>query len=247
MHVASRPAAAGLVVSGVAFAAYPLLRPYGPESGTAFAVDLASTAWLASHTLGMIGFTALALALRSLVATGTPWRWGGRSLREVETRMWLALALLLPYYGAEAYGLSAVGRYALDGDTDVLTVAESFRYAPFEVATFTVGLLLLMLVGGRLAHGTWAAGGATRVGGLLAGLGLATYLPQFFTPPEVRMAHGIVLGLVLLARSAARPLGLPGASAGMAVPIATRDRIHRRDEQGACDAVGGMRPGAEET
>lgn len=205
MHIPSRAmAVTGLALSGVAFAAYPLLRPYGPETGAGFAADLASTAWLASHVLGMVGFTALAFALRSLVATGTPWSWGGRPLREVETRMWLALALLLPYYGAEAYGLNAVGRYARGGDTDVLTVAESFRLAPFEVTTFSAGLLLLVLVGGRLAHGTWAAGGATRLGGLLAGLGLATYLPQFFAAPEVRMAHGIVLGLglLLLARSA---------------------------------------------
>ena len=208
MHDSSRtPAVAGLAVAGLAFAGYPLLRPYGPEAGPGFAADLASPLWLTSHVLGMVGFTALALALRALVTSGTPWRWAGRPIREVETRMWLALALLLPYYGAEAYGLSAVGRHALEGDTDVLAVAESFRYAPFEVTTFTVGLLLLVLVGGRLVHGTWAAGGTTRLGGLLAGLALATYLPQFFTTPEVRMGHGIVLGLglITLAWSVARP------------------------------------------
>lgn len=209
MQIPSRATAvAGLAISGLAFAAYPLLRPYGPETGAGFAADLASPLWLAAHVLGMVGFTALALALRTLVTTGTPWRWGGQPLRMVETRMWLALALLLPYYGAEAYGLSAVGRHALGGNTDVLAVAESFRYAPFEVTTFTVGLLLLILVGGRLAHGTWAAAGVTRLGGLLAGVGLATYLPQFFTTPQVRMAHGVVLGLglIALARSVARPL-----------------------------------------
>lgn len=202
------PAVLGLALSGVAFAAYPLLRPYGPEVGAGFADDLASPSWLAAHVLGMLGFTALAFALRALVATGTPWRWTGRPLREAETRMWLALALLLPYYGAEAYGLNAVGRHAQDGDTGVLAVADSFRFAPFEVTTFAAGLLLLVLVGGRLVHGTWTAGGSTRVGGLLAGVGLASYLPQFFTAPELRMAHGVVLGLglLVLARSAARPI-----------------------------------------
>ena len=221
MHIPPRtPAVAGLTVSGLAFAAYPLLRPYGPETGQGFAADLASPLWLASHVLGMVGFTALALALRALATTGTPWRWTGRPLRTVETRMWLALALLLPYYGAEAYGLSAVGRHALRGDTGVLAVADSFRMAPFEVTTFTTGLLLLLLVGGRLAHGTWAAGGTTRVGGLLTGVGLATYLPQFFATPEVRMAHGIVLGLglVVLARSVARQLDPAGVTAGTAGP-----------------------------
>lgn len=217
MRVPSRAGAAGgLVVAGLAFAAYPALRPYGPESGMDFAADLASPAWLVAHILGMVGFTALALALRSLVATGTSWRWGGRPLQEAETRMWLSLVLLLPYYGAEAYGLSAVGRHALDGATDVLAVAESFRYAPFEVTTFTAGLVLLMLVGARLAHGTWATRGAPRIGGLLTGVGLATYLPQFFTAPQVRMAHGIILGLglVVLASSVVRPFGQEQAAGG---------------------------------
>lgn len=226
MDVPSRTAAAaGLALAGVALAAYPLLRPYGHEIGSAFAADLASPLWLSAHVLGMVGFTALALGLRSLVAGGTPWRWGGQALRKVETRMWLALALLLPYYGAEAYGLSAVGRHALEGDLDVLAVAESFRYAPFEVTTFTAGLLLLGLVGGRLVHGTWAAGGAIRLGGLLTGLGLASYLPQFFTAPEVRMAHGLVLGLGLLAlaRSVLRPgEGVATAALVTVDPVASR-------------------------
>jgi hypothetical protein len=225
MHVPPRAAAvSGLVVSGIAFAAYPLLRPYGPETGAAFAADLASPLWLAAHVLGMVGFTSLALALRSLVRTGTPWRWGGRPLRTVETSMWLALALLLPYYGSEAYGLNAVGRYAIQGDTDVLSVAGSFRTAPFEATTFAAGLLLLMLVGGRLVRGTWPAGGTTRVGGLLAGVGLATYLPQFFASPEVRMAHGVVLGLglVALARSVSRSLDQHGLTAGVTAPVPTQ-------------------------
>jgi hypothetical protein len=217
VQIPRRPAAtAGLLVAGLAFAASPVLRPYGPETGAEFAADLASPLWLVSHVLGMVGFTALALALRSLVLTGTPWAWGGQPLRKVETRLWVALALLLPYYGAEAYGLSAVGRHALGGNGDAVAIAGSFRYAPFEVTTFSVGLLLLVLVGGRLIHGTWAAGGTTRLGGLLAGLGLATYLPQFFVSPEVRMAHGVLLGLglIALARSVSRATGQHGVVPG---------------------------------
>jgi hypothetical protein len=196
-------AAAGLVVSGISFAAYPLLRPFGPEAGQAFAADLASWTWLAAHVLAMVAFTALALSLRTLAAIGTAWPWRRASLRAAELRMWLAVALLLPYYGAETYGLQALGRYALGGDSDVLAVADSFRYAPFAATTFAVGLLLLMLVGLHLVKGTWVGGRATRVGGLLTGTGLATYLPQFFTMPELRVAHGLLLGLGLiqLARS----------------------------------------------
>ena len=124
--------------------------------------------------------------------------------------MWLAVALLLPYYGAEAYGLNELGRYAADhGDPGVLDVADAFRYAPFEMTTFALGLFVLVLVGGRIAHGMWRSGRVGRTGGILAGLGLATYLPQFFGTPEVRVAHG------------ARARAGPGADGGGRPPDGT--------------------------
>ncbi|GGO76734.1 hypothetical protein [Nocardioides deserti] len=225
----SRPATAAtttavaLAVAGVALATYPALRPYGPESGAAGAADFASTAWLLSHALGMVGFVAIAVALR-VASAAPPWPWTGRPVREAESRAWLAVALLLPYYGAEAYGLHAVGRHALDsGDAGVLSVADAFRYAPLEVTTFGLGLLVLVLVGGRLAHGLWHTGRLGRAGGVLAGLGLVTYLPQFFGTPGVRVLHGVVLGagLVLVALATARagrpPATIPAAGTTLAV------------------------------
>ena len=196
----------GFMVAGVALAAYPALRPYGPEAGLGGAADFGATAWLLAHALGMLGFVTLAFTLRA-AALRPPWAWSGRPVREVETRAWLAFALLLPYYGAEAYGLNEIGRYATDhGEPGVLDVADAFRYAPFEITTFTLGLFALLLVGGRLAHGMWRTGTLGRTGGLLAGLGLMTYLPQFFGTPALRVSHGLVLGLglVLMAVATAR-------------------------------------------
>ena len=198
--------AAALVVSGVTLAAYPALRPYGPESGMAGAADFGSTAWLAAHVLGMVGFVSLAFALRS-AAVSPPWRWSGQPVRKAETRMWLAVALLLPYYGAEAYGLNELGRYATEhGDAGVLDVADAFRYAPFEMTTFALGLLPAGH-GRRAARARSVAPRPARAarGGILAGLGLATYLPQFFGGPEVRIAHGVVLGLGLVLMAWPRP------------------------------------------
>lgn len=191
------PTTAGFLLSGAALAAYPAIRPYGPETGTAGAADFAATGWLVAHVLGMVGFVALALALRSATVRPILW-WPGRRVRAAETRAWLAVALLLPYYGAEAYGLRALGRYASDSsDTQVLEVADMFREGPFEATTFAAGLVLLATVGGQLAMILWRAGTLARTGGLLVVLGLVTYLPQFFGPPEVRIAHGAVLGLGL--------------------------------------------------
>ena len=213
---------AGLAVAGLSLATYPLLRPYGPEKGLAGAHDFGSTAWLVAHALGMVGFVALAFALRAAVVA-TPWAWTGQPVRRAETRAWLAVTLLLPYYGAEAYGLNQVGRYATDHDTGVLDVADAFRYAPFEVTTFSIGLLLLGLVGGRFAHGLWHSGRVGRTGGLMAGVGLMTYLPQFFTSPQVRMVHGLVLGtgLVLAAVAARRSQATPSEPRPERVPVSS--------------------------
>lgn len=189
---------AAFVVAGIALAAYPALRPGGSEVGQEGADTFGSTAWLASHALGMLGFVALAFGLRAAAAAGPVWR-GVMPLRRVETRAWVAVALLLPYYGAEAYGLHALGRHVGEtGDLGALEIADAFRYGPFEMTTFALGLGALALVGGNLVLGPWREGGAARWGGLLAGLGLLTYLPQFFGPAELRVAHGFVLGAGLL-------------------------------------------------
>lgn len=95
--------------SGLALAAYPILRPWGPETGLEGARDFASAAWPIAHLLGMVGFVTLALGLRAL-ATMAPNPWPPGPVRRSETLAWLAVAFLLPFYGGEAFGLQAVGR-----------------------------------------------------------------------------------------------------------------------------------------
>lgn len=47
----------------------------------------------------------------------------------------------------------------------------------------------------------------------MAGVGLMTYLPQFFGTPEVRIGHGLVLGVgLLLAAAATRPTTVEAAA-----------------------------------
>jgi hypothetical protein len=164
----------------------------------------------------------LALVLRA-AAGSSPWAWSGRPVRRAELVALLAAAFLLPYYGAETFGLRALGGYALEhGDPAVLAVADTFRLAPFAVSTFAVGLLLLGLLGVLLARGLWAEGGLTRLGGLVTGAGLVLFLPQFFSAPVLRVGHGLLLGagLMLLAVAAARRSTPPVADTSAAQPQA---------------------------
>jgi hypothetical protein len=54
-------AAVLLGISGVAFAAYPLLRGYRAETGLQGAATHARSSWLLAHLLGMIRFALLAI------------------------------------------------------------------------------------------------------------------------------------------------------------------------------------------
>jgi len=194
-------AVVALAGSGLALAAYPIARPWGPEAGLDGARDFASAAWPIAHLLGMVGFVTLALGLRALT-TMEPSPWPRRSVRRTETLAWLGVALVLPFYGGEAFALQAVGGYAVnEHDAAALSIVDTFRNGPLALTAFGIGLLLLLVVGVRIAVGLWGAGPVGRLGGLLVAAGLVTYLPQFFGTPAVRIGHGIVVaaGLILVA------------------------------------------------
>ena len=58
---------------------------------------------------------------------------------------------------------------------------------------FGTGLMLLALGGIMTAVTAWHDGGLVSWGGILVGIGLILYLPQFFWPPTLRIAHGLLL------------------------------------------------------
>ncbi|MGW5241643.1 hypothetical protein ACWEOW_22140 [Monashia sp. NPDC004114] len=209
-------AAAWFVAAGAALAAYPILRPYPGGGAPDGSTQLASGAWPLAHVLGMFGFVAVAFGLRALDSI-RPAAWSGSAARRAETFAWASVALLLPYYGAEAFGLHALGQYAAQhGDVAVLAVVDSFRYAALPMTLFGIGLVLLAVTGVLVARGARSGGGLSRVGGLVVAVGAVTYLPQFFGPAPVRMLHGLVLGagLALLGVAVARTRDLADPSSG---------------------------------
>ncbi|SDS51468.1 hypothetical protein [Microlunatus soli] len=184
-----------LIIAAVAFAAYPMLRGSGSEVGLAGARLYARPAWLLAHLLGMIGFVTMAVGL-------------GRQDRLAGRLALTGAILVLPYYGAEAFGLHALGLVALaTGDPGMIAAADTFRYHPAAITVFAAGLLLLAGCGVRLLIMIRRPGSMpVRVGLVVTGVALIGYLPQFFTPIEFRIGHGILLGvgLVLLAVAALR-------------------------------------------
>lgn len=164
-----RLSALALAVASVQFLLYPLFRPWRDESTVDGAVaSMGSNAWVASHFFAMLGFILLALGLLGLRSL----RWGWLSV----ILTWIVAGLVLPYYGAEDFGLHAI---AAEPGVDVLGLAYSVRYQPLAMTIFGIGMVSLGVGGVIAAIAVWRSGTLSRYSGVLLGLGFALFLPQF--------------------------------------------------------------------
>ena len=181
----SRAATLAFAAAGALFVIYPALRPYSSETGLDGARAFASWQWTAAHLAGVLGFVLLAQTVGRL-----------RLGRLGPVAVSLGATMVLPYYGAEVFGVGAVGRRAVDlGTPSLVGLVDDVRYGAPAVVLFAVGLGLLALGGAALGITLWRGG--ARVAGALLLIGLVAYLPQFYLPPTLRIAHGVVLGLGL--------------------------------------------------
>ncbi|MCM4082710.1 hypothetical protein [Paractinoplanes hotanensis] len=168
--------------AGLMFLLYPALRPWTDETTADGAIEaMSSPAWVASHLFAMLGFLAVSLGLLALHG-----RRPGRLPLTALLTAWIGTALVLPYYGAEDFGLHALARSPAP---DLLTVVDEVRYQPVAVTMFCVGLILLAVAGITTALATRSAAG------VVFAIGYVLFLPQFFLPPVGRIAHGVILAV----------------------------------------------------
>jgi hypothetical protein len=202
--------AALLAAAGVLFVVYPALRPYSSETELEGALAFASDRWVLAHVCGMIAFGFLAAACvlttsgasrttqKSTTQKSTTQKSTTTNSPLTGTAALLGVALILPYYGAEAFGLHAIGEAAVThGAANLAEVAEAVRYQPVALTLFGAGWIVLAAAGIGWARMLWERG--PRMGAALIGAGMVLYLPQFFLPPWLRIAHGVVLGAGLAA------------------------------------------------
>lgn len=172
-----------LTAAGLLFLLYPATRPWEDETTTAgAAAALGSQAWVWSHLFAMIGFILVPIALLEIHRTAA-------------ITFWVGAGLTLPYYGAEDFGL-----HELAAQPNVVELAESVRYNPVAATTFALGLLTMA------AAAIMVAGRLRTAPAIVFAAGFALFFPQFFTPPAVRIAHGVlmIVGCVWLAWESAR-------------------------------------------
>jgi hypothetical protein len=185
--------------AGLLFVAYPVLRPWSDRTPEGAPAAFAAPAWLAGHLSAAAAFLLVGFGLLA-VRDRVPGRAGGLALG-----LWATgAAMTLTYYGAETFALNALGtRVPQPGQLAVL--AEAIRMGPVQVTVFGVGLLLMAASAVVLAA-------RLRAVALPFALGMVLFLPQFFTGPPLRIAHGVLLGAgcLLLAAHLRRPSSVEG-------------------------------------
>ncbi|TDB99810.1 hypothetical protein E1267_36435 [Nonomuraea longispora] len=182
--MSSKSSAAAFAAAGILFFVYPAVRPSGDD-----AAAMASTAWLAGHTAAMIGFVLLALALLGLHRL-----LGDRLSLRAAAVSWAGAGLTLPYYGAETFGLHVVAQRSLrDQAPALMELAAQFRYGGVPVTMFAAGLVLLAAGAVMAAVSVWRSETLPRWSGTALALGFALFIPQFFGPYPLRIAHGVLI------------------------------------------------------
>jgi hypothetical protein len=186
--------AVSLAVAGILFVLYPLLRPFSDESSLQGAQAFASTAWIVAHLLAVVGFILLALGLLGLhlaLQQSAVERLAFLAL----VLSWIGVGLTLPYYGAEVFGLHAIGQEAVGQHSSaLLALANAVRFGPGFIV-IVVGLGLLAVGSILVALAVWRSGTLSRWSGIPLALGFALYLPQFLATQPIRVAHGLLVAL----------------------------------------------------
>ena len=204
---------APLAVAGACFIAYPALRPFSDEKSLHGAQAFGSDRWIAAHSLGIVGFLALAVGLFGVYELLTRAR-PDRRARAGLLLCWVGVGLTLPYYGAEVFGLHAAGQQAVrSGDTAAFdTLTHDIRW---EAGIWFIIVGLLLLAAGTIifAVAAWRSDTLPRWSAVPLAVIIALYIPQFAASQPVRVAHGVLLAGACgwLAWAAARTsLDVPG-------------------------------------
>lgn len=186
--------ALAMAVAGILFVLYPAIRPFSDETSLQGATAFASTAWILAHTLAILGFILLAWGIFNLytMLRGTE---VGRSMFWGLGLSWLGVGLTLPFYGAEVFGLHAIGQAALNQqNAALLDLANQVRFGP-GFTIIIIGLLSLAVGAILVAAAIWKSNDLPKWSGVPFALGFALYIPQYAASQPIRVAHGLLIAI----------------------------------------------------
>jgi hypothetical protein len=190
----SRLGAMALGISGVLFAAFPIVRPFyidlvqNPDNG---AQVISSPNWMISHlllilALGLLPFGSLTV-FAALASTD------GRRLALIGMVLGIAGgSLFLPVGGVEAFALPAIARLYLQGQIGTLDAIAGAR-SGLQATVLVPGLVFLALGGVFTAIAGWRSNGLPRWAVIPFAIGLVFFMPLL--PQAVRVIDGVLIGI----------------------------------------------------
>ena len=193
-----RTGAIATAVAGALVVFYEAAAPRYDQTTLEGAESWTSPAWAAAHLAAIVGIILFSLTWRSLHdhVAGTRL---DRLAYPATTAGFVGAALTISYYGAETYGLKAIGdRAAADGDAGLAAVGEAFRMDTTAMTVFAVGLALIAFAAALAAIVIWRSGTMHRWSGVPMAAAMATFLPQFFLPQAGRVVWGLIVAVAAL-------------------------------------------------
>lgn len=188
----ARLSAIALAASGFLFILYPAIRPFSDEASLAGAAAFGSDRWVLSHILAILAFVFMTAALLGMYVCLQGTNVERLMLRSV-VLSWLGVGLTLPYYGAEVFGIYAIGQKALtEQNTDLVSLANEIRFGPGFPLILT-GLLLLAIASVMVAAAVWKSRIMPKWSGIPFAFGFLLYLPQYLGSQPIRVIHGLVI------------------------------------------------------
>lgn len=195
--------AVAFAIAGILFAVYEVVAPRADETTLDGAAAWASAGWSIAHVSAIVGLILIPLgygAIRDFL-DGTPQE---RTAYLAAVIGYIGSGLTISYYGAEVYGLKAIGERALaDGDPSLTDVGNDFRLDPTAMTVFAIGLLLIAVAAVLASIAVWRSGSLPRWSAVPLAALLVTMLPQFFLPHAGRIAWGVLVAVAALWLAAA--------------------------------------------
>ncbi|MFE1591379.1 hypothetical protein [Nocardia sp. NPDC058705] len=194
-----RSGALAFAFAGVLFLIYEVAAPRVTDQTSLEAAESwASAGWAVAHLAAIVGLILIPLGYGALRRYFEGTR-NENSAALAATIGYIGSALTISYYGAEVYGLKAIGQRAVtDNDATMAEVGNAFRNDSTAVSVFVIGLALIAVAAVLAAMAVWRSGTLHRWSGVPLAALLVTMLPQYFLPHAGRIVWGALVAVAAL-------------------------------------------------
>ena len=204
----ARMGAIAFAIAGVLFAVYEAAAPRVDQTTLEGAESWTTGGWALAHIAAIVGLILIPLGYGAIRAVVERHSLDGAKNEKTAflaaTLGYIGSALTISYYGAEVYGLKAIGQRAVeDGDATMAEVGNAFRYDPTAMSVFLVGLILIAVAAVFAAVAVWRSGVLPRWSAVPLAALLVTMLPQYFLPHSGRIVWGVLVAAAALWLAAA--------------------------------------------